>query len=89
MGRIPADWWRSFFTGVALGVGRGFTTDDLTRAEADFIETTPALPPAARVLDVTCGGGRHALELTARGYTVSGVDQRLLLVAKKREEETS
>src|SRR5262249_32904787 len=68
------DWWRGFFTGVALDVWRGFATDDLTRDEADF-ETALALPPAARVLDVPCGGGRHALELTARGYTVTGVDQ--------------
>jgi hypothetical protein len=47
VGRIPADSWRSFFTGVVLGVWRGFATDDLTRAEADFIETTLTLPPAA------------------------------------------
>jgi hypothetical protein len=27
VGRIPADWWRSFFTGVALDGWRGVTTD--------------------------------------------------------------
>jgi 2-polyprenyl-3-methyl-5-hydroxy-6-metoxy-1,4-benzoquinol methylase len=80
VGRIPAAWWRSFFSGVALDVWRGVTTGDLTRAEADVLETALMMPPAARVLDIPCGGGRHARELTARGYTVTGV-------ARNREEE--
>jgi len=80
VGPIPADWWRSLFTGVALDAWRGFTTDDLTRAEADFIETTLALPPAARVLDAYGSLDREPFRFGS---------PRLLLVAKKREEETS
>jgi len=84
VGRIPVDWWRGFFTGVALDVWRSYTTDDLTRAEADFIERALALPPASRVLDVPCGGGRHALELTARGHALTGVDLAAEFVEEAR-----
>ena len=32
------------------------------------------LEPPARILDLACGPGRHALELARRGYRVTGVD---------------
>lgn len=32
-------------------------------------------PPEARLLDLCCGPGRHALELARRGYRVTGVDR--------------
>jgi SAM-dependent methyltransferase len=50
------------------------TTDEQTRQEADFIEQTLQVPPPARLLDVPCGGGRHCLDLAARGYQMTGVD---------------
>lgn len=55
--------------------------DELTRAEADFIETALDLRSDAAVLDVACGGGRHALELARRGYSVEAVDSSATLVA--------
>jgi len=33
------------------------------------------LPPRARVLDLCCGQGRHAIELARRGFRVTGVDR--------------
>ena len=33
------------------------------------------IPAAGRVLDVACGGGRHARYLAARGYQVEAVDR--------------
>jgi SAM-dependent methyltransferase len=55
--------------------------DELTRNEADFIEMALDLREDAAVLDVACGGGRHALELARRGYSVEGVDSSATLVA--------
>lgn len=43
------------------------------------------LPPAARVLDVACGGGRHALWLAAQGHIVTGVDRDPLALEALRE----
>jgi SAM-dependent methyltransferase len=69
-----ADWWRDFFTGLPVEFWLRVPTAEQTRAEADFLEKALRLPAGARVLDVPCGGGRHALELTARGYRLTGVD---------------
>ena len=55
--------------------------DELTRAEVDFIEMALDLHEDAAVLDVACGGGRHALELARRGYSAEGVDTSATLVA--------
>lgn len=37
----------------------------------------PLIPARGRVLDVACGGGRHALLLAGRGHTVEAVDRDL------------
>lgn len=37
-----------------------------------------------RVLDLACGPGRHAIELAARGFAVTGVDRSAFLLAHAR-----
>ena len=68
------DWWRDFFSGVVVDFWLRMPTEEQTRAEAGFIEKALRLSPRARVLDVPCGGGRHSLELAARGHRMTGVD---------------
>ncbi len=68
------DWWRTFFSGVPVEMWLRVPTEEQTRTEADFIEKALRLAPGAKVLDVPCGGGRHSLELAARGHRVTGVD---------------
>ena len=41
---------------------------------------------ATRLVDLGCGAGRHALELAARGYAVTGVDPSPEMVAYAREQ---
>jgi len=57
-----------------------------TRQEVDFLEAALGLTPPAKVLDLGCGAGRHAIELARRGYQVVGVDisSRLLEAARQR-----
>lgn len=48
------------------------------------------LPARARVLDIGCGMGRHALAMEKNGYTVTGIDlSPILLEEAKRQDETS
>ena len=68
------DWYRSFFSGIALDMWRGVLTPEATEAEASFLETALQLAPDARVLDAPCGNGRHSLALAKRGYAPTGVD---------------
>jgi SAM-dependent methyltransferase len=46
-----------------------------TGREVDGVLRLLDLEPGARVLDLCCGGGRHALELVRRGFAVTGVDR--------------
>src|SRR4051812_21474336 len=41
----------------------------------------PLLPPAARVLDLACGHGRHVRWLAAAGHHVTAVDREAALLA--------
>ncbi len=43
-----------------------------TEKEVEFI--AGYLKPSARVLDLACGGGRHALALARMGYRVTGIE---------------
>jgi SAM-dependent methyltransferase len=71
---VASDWWRSFFTGVVVDMWLSAPTDEQDRAEAGFLERVLRLVPGAAVLDVPCGGGRHAVALAERGFAVSGLD---------------
>ncbi len=48
--------------------------DEDTPAQVSFVAAKLGLAPGARVLDLGCGHGRHALELARRGHRVTGVD---------------
>lgn len=45
-----------------------------TDAEIDFIVNKFGLRPGMRILDIGCGIGRHSLEFSRRGYSVTGID---------------
>jgi cyclopropane fatty-acyl-phospholipid synthase-like methyltransferase len=47
---------------------------EATAADVAFARRHLAAPPGARILDIPCGAGRHALALAAGGYEVTGVD---------------
>ena len=45
------------------------------------VRWTPLLPPAAQVLDVACGHGRHVHWLAAAGHRVTAIDRDPALLA--------
>jgi SAM-dependent methyltransferase len=47
-------------------------------AEVEAIVALLGIEPGARVLDLCCGVGRHALEFARRGFHVTGVDRTQL-----------
>ena len=82
---MPTNWYETFFEGVTLDLWRKAMSPEQTRLEVDFLAKKFALPPAARILDVPCGNGRHSLELAARGYRTTGVDISKGFIAEAQE----
>jgi SAM-dependent methyltransferase len=73
-GHRPEGAW---FAEVGNYLGAAYLRYDFTRGtgpEVAFLLALLSLPRAARILDVGCGPGRHAVELARRGYEVTGVD---------------
>jgi len=66
-------WYESMFENY----GKKYDNEQFTQgtvAECDFIENEIQHDKSLKILDVGCGTGRHAIELTKRGYTVTGID---------------
>lgn len=55
-----------------------------TPLQVDRIVAELGLAPPARVLDLGCGHGRHAIEFARRGYTVIGIDLMEGFIARAR-----
>ena len=58
-----------------------------TVGECDFIEKEINYDKNLKIIDIGCGTGRHSIELTKRGYNITGVD--LSESQLKRAEEKS
>lgn len=59
-----------------------------TAGECDFIEDEINRDKALKIIDIGCGTGRHAIELTKRGYCVTGVDLSDDQIKRAREKAT-
>ncbi len=57
-----------------------------THGECDFIEREINFDKSLKIIDVGCGTGRHTIELTQRGYQVTGFDLSDSMLAKAREK---
>ncbi len=62
-----------------------------TLGECDFIEKELNHDRSKKILDIGCGTGRHAIELTKRGYQVTGIDlsEGQLKRAREKAEKES
>lgn len=82
---VSSEWYQTFFDGVVVDMWRRATPQERTQAEVEFLERSLALEPKARLLDVPCGHGRHAVALAERGYRVTGVDISETMLGHARE----
>ena len=59
--------------------------DKWTLSEVEFIKSALSLPRNARILDLCCGHGRHAVPLAREGYRMCGLDfsRKDLLLARE------
>jgi SAM-dependent methyltransferase len=63
-----------------------FMTAQQTLRETAFLKEALSPPAEGAVLDVGCGYGRHAIELSQRGFKVTGLDLSLPLLIRAADE---
>ncbi|MCD4790886.1 MAG: class I SAM-dependent methyltransferase, partial [Bacteroidales bacterium] len=78
-------WYESLFENYGLKYDNESFTQG-TIGECDFIENEINFNKQTRILDIGCGTGRHTIELTKRGYQVTGIDLSETLLNRAREK---
>ena len=78
-------WYETLFEDYANQYDKENFTQG-TLGECNFIEKELNYNKSFKILDVGCGTGRHAIELTKRGYRVTGIDlsESQLALARKK-----
>jgi SAM-dependent methyltransferase len=82
-------WYEDYFTEEWMRFRDANVLTKRAPSEIDFLVKELGISPPAKILDVGCGFGRHAIELAGRGYKVTGVDisAGLLNCAKKMGQQ--
>jgi 2-polyprenyl-3-methyl-5-hydroxy-6-metoxy-1,4-benzoquinol methylase len=78
-------WYELLFENYGLKYDNESFTKGTT-GECDFIESEIAYNKQLRILDIGCGTGRHSIELTKRGYHVTGIDLSDSQLQRAREK---
>lgn len=76
------EWYRTFFSEDYLRFDRHEDTSD----EVSFLQDQASLPSGAKVLDLCCGYGRHAIELARRDCHVTGLDLSRTMLRQARQD---
>jgi SAM-dependent methyltransferase len=79
-------WYESFFGEDYFEIYRDVLTPEGTAAEVDGIVARLGLAAGARVLDLACGHGRHAIPLAALGFRVTGYDLSETMLTRARRD---
>lgn len=82
---MKKQWYESLFENYGQAYDNEVFTQG-TSGECDFIENEIGFDKSLKILDVGCGTGRHAIELTKRGYTVTGIDLSESQLARAAEK---
>jgi SAM-dependent methyltransferase len=85
---ITKQWYEALFENYAQKYDNECYVQG-TSGECDFIEQEIAHNKSAKIIDIGCGTGRHSIELTKRGYNITGVDlsDSQLKRAKEKAEQ--
>ena len=78
-------WYEELFENYGIKYdNENFTRG--TTGECDFIEKEINSNKQSSILDIGCGTGRHSIELSKRGYTVTGIDLSESLLKRAQDK---
>jgi ubiquinone/menaquinone biosynthesis C-methylase UbiE len=80
-------WWQIYFDELYLRIFRTMVNPDRTAQEVAGAVALLDLRPGARVLDLCCGQGRHAVPLARAGYQMTGLDHSAYLLNQAQQAE--
>jgi len=66
-------WYESLFENYAQKYDKEIFVQG-TLGECDFIEQEIGHDKSFKIIDIGCGTGRHSIELSKRGYNITGID---------------
>lgn len=81
-------WYETLFENY----GKKYDNENFTQGtigECDFIEKEIGFNKSLKIIDIGCGTGRHSIELTKRGYSVTGIDLSESLLERAKEKATA
>ncbi|MDZ4196995.1 MAG: class I SAM-dependent methyltransferase [Candidatus Izemoplasmatales bacterium] len=78
-------WYEKLFENYGETYDKEMFTQG-TIGECDFIEKEQNFDKSLKILDVGCGTGRHSIELSKRGYHVTGIDLSKSQLEKAKEK---
>jgi len=81
-------WWATYFDDLYLELSQQLHASrrEEGQQQAQAAVRMIRLVPPARVLDLCCGFGRHAIPLAQMGFAVTGLDYSDDLLARARED---
>ncbi len=82
---MKKQWYEKLFENYGEKYDKEIFTQG-TVGECDFIEKELNQNKKLKIIDIGCGTGRHSIELTKRGYNVTGIDLSAGQLDKAREK---
>ncbi|MBP0017941.1 MAG: class I SAM-dependent methyltransferase [Cyanobacteria bacterium SBLK] len=81
-------WYEELFKNYA----KSYDNEEFTQGtigECDFIEKEIDYDKTIKILDIGCGTGRHSIELSKRGYSVTGIDLSEAQLKRAKEKASA
>ena len=85
---MKKQWYEELFENYGQSYDNEVFTQG-TSGECDFLEKELNYDRSLKILDVGCGTGRHAIELSKRGYNVTGIDFSGSQLERAREKASA
>ncbi|MEA5477912.1 class I SAM-dependent methyltransferase [Pseudanabaena galeata UHCC 0370] len=78
-------WYETLFENYGQQYDNEIFTQG-TMGECDFLEKEINYNKELKIIDIGCGTGRHSIELSKRGYDITGIDLSEAMLQRAREK---